>query len=91
MTVPSFVPAEEPSPSGQRAPLSARSEGPHACTSLSALYDDLQLSSSSEDSDGQRDPGGKEDLCSSPGPSGGDLSTVKGKPPGASRLLPLNQ
>lgn len=33
---------------------------------------------------------GKEDLCSSPGPSGGDLSTGKGKPPGASRLLPLN-
>lgn len=52
-TDPSFAPAEEPSPSGQSPPIPARSEGPCARAPLSVLYDDLQLSSSSEDSDGQ--------------------------------------
>ncbi|XP_011385755.1 protein FAM90A1 [Pteropus vampyrus] len=53
VTAPSFAPAQEPSPSGQSPPISARSEGPCARAPLSVLYDDLQLSSSSEDSDGQ--------------------------------------
>lgn len=53
VTAPSFAPAEEPSPSAQSAPVSARSEGPRARAPLSVLYDDLRLSSSSGDSDGQ--------------------------------------
>lgn len=54
VTAPSFAPAEEPSPSGgQSGPVSARSEGPRARAPPSVLYDDLQLSSSSADSDGQ--------------------------------------
>ncbi|XP_032324295.1 putative protein FAM90A22P [Camelus ferus] len=51
MTSPSFHPAEKPSPPGQSPPICRKSEGRYAPGSLSVLYDDLQVSSSSEDSD----------------------------------------
>lgn len=53
MTVPSFPPAEKSSPPGHNHPISEKSEGQGTHVPWSILHDDLQVSSSSEESDGQ--------------------------------------
>nr|XP_019605004.1 PREDICTED: protein FAM90A1 [Rhinolophus sinicus] len=53
MTAPSFSPAQKSSSPGQSPPISEKSEGHWTRVPWSVLYDDLQVSSSSEESDGQ--------------------------------------
>ncbi|XP_032959922.1 putative protein FAM90A13P [Rhinolophus ferrumequinum] len=53
MTAPSFPPAQKSSSPGQSPLISEKSEGHWTRVPWSVLYDDLQVSSSSEESDGQ--------------------------------------
>lgn len=53
MTAPSFPPAQKSHSPCQSPPISEKSEGHWSRVPWSVLYDDLQVSSSSEESDGQ--------------------------------------
>ncbi|KAM5275987.1 protein FAM90A13-like [Hipposideros larvatus] len=53
MTAPSFPPAQKSGSPGQSPAISEKSEGHWTHVPWSVLYDDLQVSSSSEESDGQ--------------------------------------
>ncbi|XP_045677216.1 LOW QUALITY PROTEIN: putative protein FAM90A16P/FAM90A17P [Phyllostomus hastatus] len=55
LSTPSVLPAEGPAPPAQSPPSPGMAEAPYASESSSALYEDLQVSSSSEDSEDLQD------------------------------------